>query len=276
MIIRHSNFDKTVDTIQERNSILNLVDGMIVTVMDASTDPDVVEGKAVYRWIQSDETWVVLYKGSFDSMSFDTEELTITGGKVTASNIPADNNIWDISIVNGDVEVGYPRIEDLTITNGVIDLGVNTYNGLKLRFTYGYGTVVSQLNAVLDTKADISTTYTKTEVDSLVSSAASSAVDSQAVVSASDIDLSTASVFTKTISANTTFTVSNVESSGNISSFMLELTNGGSKTITWFSGIKWASGTVPTLTSAGTDVLCFYTYDGGSTWRGLVAALDIK
>lgn len=95
-------------------------------------------------------------------------------------------------------------------------------------------------------------------------------------VSASDIDLSTANYFTKTISGTTTFTVSNVPSTGTAVSFILDLTNGGSATVNWWSGVKWAGGTAPTLTTSGRDSLGFYTYDGGSTWTGLVLGKDIK
>jgi hypothetical protein len=42
------------------------------------------------------------------------------------------------------------------------------------------------------------------------------------------------------------------------------------------SGIKWVSGTAPTLTSSGLDRLVFETYDGGSTWIGTLSAKDIK
>lgn len=95
-------------------------------------------------------------------------------------------------------------------------------------------------------------------------------------VSASDIDLSAGNYFTKTISGATTFTVSNVATSGDVAAFILVLTNGGSDTVTFFSGVTWAGGTAPTLTAAGVDVLGFFTIDGGTTWRGLVLALDIK
>lgn len=95
-------------------------------------------------------------------------------------------------------------------------------------------------------------------------------------VSASDIDLSLANYFTKTISGTTTFTVSNVPASGTTASFILELTDGGSATVNWFSGVKWAGGTAPTLTAAGVDILGFYSHDGGTTWRGLVLAKDSK
>jgi hypothetical protein len=93
---------------------------------------------------------------------------------------------------------------------------------------------------------------------------------------ASNIDLSTGNYFTRTISGATTLTVSNVPSAGTAASFILDLTNGGSAAITWWSGTKWAAGTAPTLTSAGRDVLGFYTHDGGTTWNGLVLVKDIK
>lgn len=93
---------------------------------------------------------------------------------------------------------------------------------------------------------------------------------------ANDIDLSLGNHFTKTISGATIFTVSNVATSGTVNSFILELTNAGSATITWFGGVKWASGTAPTLTTSGVDILGFYTKDGGTTYRGLVLAKDSK
>ena len=92
--------------------------------------------------------------------------------------------------------------------------------------------------------------------------------ETQTAISASNIDLSAGNYFTKTISGTTTLTVSNVASSGTVNSFILQLTNGGSATVNWFSGVKWAGGTAPTLTSSGVDVLGFYTIDGGTTWEG--------
>lgn len=95
-------------------------------------------------------------------------------------------------------------------------------------------------------------------------------------VTASNIDTAAGAIFVKTIAANTTFTVSNVPATGTSTSFMLELTNAGAYTLTWWSGVKWVAGTAPSLTASGTDVLSFYTYDGGSTWRGTIVARDIR
>lgn len=100
--------------------------------------------------------------------------------------------------------------------------------------------------------------------------------ETQVAMPANNIDLAGGNYFTKTITAATTLTVSNVPSTGTATSFILNLTNGGSGTITWWSGVKWAGGTAPTLTAAGRDVLGFFTHDGGTTWTGLVLGKNVK
>ena len=92
----------------------------------------------------------------------------------------------------------------------------------------------------------------------------------------SAIDLSLGNLFTKSINSSTKFSVLNCLSSGTSNSFILELVNAGAFTITWFSGIKWAEGIAPILTASGVDVLGFYSYDGGVTWKGLVLGNDMK
>lgn len=99
--------------------------------------------------------------------------------------------------------------------------------------------------------------------------------ETRVAMGANDINLNLGNYFNKTISGATTLTVSNVPTTGTAASFILDLTNGGSATITWWS-VKWAGGTAPTLTAAGRDVLGFFTYDGGTTWTGLVLGKDIK
>lgn len=90
------------------------------------------------------------------------------------------------------------------------------------------------------------------------------------------IDPREGSIFYKTITAATTFSVTPVVATGFVNSFMLDLTNGGNYTVTWWTGMKWAGGTAPTLTSNGRDILSFFTRDGGTTWNGLLVAKDIK
>jgi hypothetical protein len=97
-----------------------------------------------------------------------------------------------------------------------------------------------------------------------------------AASSANNFNLANGNYFTHTISGATSLTVSNTATSGQVSAFLVELTNGGSAVITWWSGVTWGDGIPPTLSAAGVDVLGFYTRDGGTTWRGLVLVKNIK
>ena len=100
--------------------------------------------------------------------------------------------------------------------------------------------------------------------------------ETKVTMAANAIDLTAGNYFSKTISGATTLTISGTPSSGTASSFVLDLTNGGSATITWFATIKWAGGTAPTWTTSGRDVIGFFTHDGGTTWNGVVMAKDIR
>ena len=95
------------------------------------------------------------------------------------------------------------------------------------------------------------------------------------ILTDNNLDLATANVFVKTIVGATTLTLSNVAAAGSVNSFILELTNAGTNVNFW-AGVKWAGGTKPTLTSAGTDILGFYSHDGGVTWRGILLSKDSK
>jgi hypothetical protein len=86
-------------------------------------------------------------------------------------------------------------------------------------------------------------------------------------VGALAIDLSTGNYFTKTISANSTFTFTNPPASGTVGSFVLELTH-SSGTVTFPSSVKFPEDTAPTLTAGKTHLFVFVTDDGGSRYRG--------
>jgi hypothetical protein len=113
------------------------------------------------------------------------------------------------------------------------------------------------------------------EVDKTFRVSGGAVEETKVAIAASEIDLNAGNYFTKTISGATTFTVANVAASGTVSAFVLELTDGGADTVTWFSGVTWAAATPPTLTASGVDTLAFFTHDGGTTWRGFVLGLGM-
>jgi hypothetical protein len=89
-------------------------------------------------------------------------------------------------------------------------------------------------------------------------------------------DLSVANFFSVTIDQATTFTFSNPPASGDFGAFVMEITNGAAFVITFPASVDWVGGTAPTLTASGVDQLVFTTRDGGTTYFGFVAGLDIK
>jgi hypothetical protein len=90
------------------------------------------------------------------------------------------------------------------------------------------------------------------------------------------IDMEVANFFSATIDEACTFTFSNPPTSGDFGTFVLELTNGGAFAITYPASVDFVGGVAPTLTASGVDQLVFTTRDGGTTYFGFVAGLDIK
>jgi hypothetical protein len=57
--------------------------------------------------------------------------------------------------------------------------------------------------------------------------------------------------------------------------FALKLTISSSAVPTWPTSVDWPGGSAPTLGN-GTHVLGFLTFDGGTSWVGVVAAYNIS
>jgi len=152
-----------------------------------------------------------------------------------------------------------------TFTNKVITYADNTLTGVLP--TSAIGSTVQAYDA--DTaKLDVAQTFTAAQTMTALK-------ETKVAMGAHNIDLSAGNYFTYTLSGAQTLTISNVASSGSVSAFVLEVTNGGSAALTFFSGVTWAAATAPTLTAAGVDTLAFFTTDGGTTWRGFVLGLGM-
>lgn len=92
-------------------------------------------------------------------------------------------------------------------------------------------------------------------------------VDKGSINGAQSLDLSAAQAFTATATGAITWSVANLPAGTWAFGFSLKLTNGGTGAQTWPTGTVWQGGTAPTLTAAGTDLIVFITYDGGTTWQ---------
>ena len=95
---------------------------------------------------------------------------------------------------------------------------------------------------------------------------------------AANINLSAGTVFTATLNNNCTFSVQNP---GNVSSFILILTNDGtpSRTVAWSGGSFRFPGGAATLSRttsvSNTDVWTFFSTNSGATWYGNIATKNL-
>jgi hypothetical protein len=164
---------------------------------------------------------------------------------------------------------------DITVLDGNIEMSVNgVANVLVISDTSANLTGIANVSGDIITAGNINISGNASITQ--ITSTATVQENQVALGAGNSIDVRLGAVFTKTISAATTFSVTGVPSSGKVGSFILELTNGGSSAITWWGGIRWAGGTAPSLTSAGVDILGFYTFNGGTTWNGLVMGRDMQ
>lgn len=143
-VVLHRQPQVTVSTIADRNAITKRPNGLVVVVEDTTGDVNTLGGVGSYKWVESLQEWLLLSKSGNDTMTFETEELLIVNGMVTTSGVITGSKIWDISILNGDVAVAFPRVEDLVITSNTI-ANLRDFDGYKIRFTYGVSTVSQTL-----------------------------------------------------------------------------------------------------------------------------------
>lgn len=100
-------------------------------------------------------------------------------------------------------------------------------------------------------------------------------VDKGSISGAQNFDLSLAQYFTFTVGGALTPSFTNAPGAGTGMGIIFRITNGGAFAISWPGAIKWASGTAPTLTAAGVDLIGLIL-DDGATYRGIVLGKDLR
>lgn len=169
--------------------------------------------------------------------------------------------------------------ESLTIINGNFSNLNSSLTGLT-KSDVGLGNVdntsdaTKNAAAVTLTNKTITTPTITKPVMSATNPTAQTYTPSAAGTATLDLSLSNQHFITMP-AGNITIALSNDTNNQN---FMIATTQDvvGSRTVTWFSGISWAGGTPPTLTTTAskTDILGFIR-TGSNTYWGLVVAQNI-
>lgn len=87
------------------------------------------------------------------------------------------------------------------------------------------------------------------------------------------LNAAVAQAFTFTVTGDLSLSIVGTPSNANTAfGVILWITNGNSHGISWPSGTRWPSGSVPALSVSGLDVVVLLTKDQGATWGGVVVA----
>ena len=262
-----------------------------VTAATVNADGDTSAGDDAAIGYTSAEGLILTGQGSTNDVTIkndaDADVLTIaTGatnvdivGDVTAATVNADgdtsagdNATMGYTAAEGLILTGQGSTNDVTIKNDADAAVISIPTGatgvtLAGALTTGGTTTLGGAIAGADNQVGRVNLKDYGEVTSALGSAGGSRT----------IDLEDGNSFSATVSASTvTWTFSNPTASDELCGFTLTQVNGGSQTVNWPGSVDWAGGIAPTLTSSGTDVLVFYTIDGGTIWHGMMASADSK
>jgi hypothetical protein len=93
------------------------------------------------------------------------------------------------------------------------------------------------------------------------------------------IDCSSATVFSITLSEDTTFAFSNVPTSGVAYGATVKIVQDSTaRTVAWPASIKWPFGEahIMSVNSGDVDVVVLFTHDGGTSWYGFTAGQEMS
>jgi hypothetical protein len=219
-----------------------------------------------------------------------------TPDQLTATTTIADADLLMLYIIADSVmkKVRWDAFQDLVIDalGGVYPLLVNNLSDLPnasvARGNLGLGTAAtlaaSALFQVTNNLSEVANAATaRTNLGAAAAAAptitggmtfSGNTKQNVAAVAALDIDVSVGEFHTKSISSNSTFTFSGVTAS-KAQAFVLELTISSNAVPTWPASVEWEEG-VAAEPGNGTHLIGFVTFDGGTSWIGMVGAFNVS
>lgn len=206
----------------------------------------------------------VAFDGTANITVADSTKLPLTGGTMTGNLIIAPAGAAAIEVGRTDGVASTPYIDfhsGATVTDFDVRLIVDGGTG-----TAGQGSLEIKALSVKLPVAEA--TIANTQIVGEKIQALGSINGNQTVFPVNGAYITFTPSAATTIAMNTLYLAAEYSHT-----WTVEVTNGGSL-ITWPAGIKWPSGTIPTLSTTGVDILVFTKTPGGT--RGALVMKDSK
>lgn len=212
--------------------------------------------------------------GTTDSNNANSGALVVSGGVGIAKNL----NVAGNARVSGIVTVNQNLVVDGTAQLATVDINGGNIDGTII----GAATRAAANFTSINVNAD--STFNGVNItDVVLKKYGETVYDMGSIAGNRNINLNDGNVFIGTLTANSTFTITNPLTGTNVgSSFTLILTNGtgGPYSVSWnpASNVKFPNNLSPVRTQdAGkTDIWIFITPNQGSTWYGNIALYNFS
>lgn len=178
--------------------------------------------------------------------------------------------VWAQSIYDNLSEILTPATGALNTTNIVTPTGTQTLTNKTL-----ISPVIAEMTTLTGTQTLTNKTLTSPVLTKPTVNGSLQAITADSDGATITFDLASANIHTVTLGGNRTLALSN-PSTGQC--FMLRLLQDatGSRTVTWFTTIKWAGGSAPTLTTTASKAdMIGFVCTGSNTYDGFIVGQNL-
>lgn len=204
---------------------------------------------------------------------------TVSGSTITFTSAPASGAGFFGVALGDTLDIGVPSngtvtaakiaagaVSNTALATGAVTTHAVAAGAISSNTQLATGVVTAHATAADIAKTDVSQKFTVSQYGNTY------AYGTLIANTAWRPDLTEGNFVSLTLGGNITVNNPSTQNAGQTGAFLI--TNGGSYTVSWGSDFKFASGTAPTITASGTDVVSYYIGTANNIYVDALQALS--